>query len=99
TPLDYLSPLLSTRARVLYGHPGVSWWLILWTLPFTWIGFVMTLRRALDAGMTPWTVLAYFVPGLNYVWMLALCVVPTRRSSALARPVTSELDWSSGRAL
>jgi hypothetical protein len=99
TPLDYLSPLMSTRANVLVGHLGLAWWLVVWTLPFTWIGFVMTLRRALDAGISGWSVLLYFVPVLNYVWMLVLCVVPTRRTIAPPRVAASELDWNFGRAL
>src|SRR5439155_116718 len=47
------------------------------TLPFLWIGVAMTLRRAVDAGRSPWLALAFFVPLVNYVVMLALCRIPT----------------------
>src|SRR5256886_11144517 len=45
--------------------------------PFLWIGVAMTLRRAVDAGRSPWLALAFFVPLVNYVVMLALCRLPT----------------------
>ena len=51
TPPQYLSPLLTTRDALLANGP--SWVMValaLWTLPFLWIGLVMTLKRAVDAG-------------------------------------------------
>jgi uncharacterized membrane protein YhaH (DUF805 family) len=78
TPLDYLRSipfLLSTR---LEGAPP---WLMpalaVWTLPFLWAGLTLTLRRALDAGWSAWTTMAFFVPIVNYVTMVALCLVPS----------------------
>src|SRR6266540_4308613 len=73
TPLNYLSPLLTTRQALLGGAP--SWLLPLMAviaLPFLWIGVSMTMRRAVDAGASPWVALLFFVPGLNLVLMLAL---------------------------
>ena len=78
SPLDYLLPFWFLRTAKLAGAPG--WFfpaLVLWTLPFLWIGVGMTLRRAVDAGRSPWLALAFFVPLLNYVVMLALSAVPT----------------------
>lgn len=78
TPLDYLSPMLGTRSSFL-GNDG-DWThgvLLLWTLPFVWIGASMTVRRALDAGLSAWTGLLFFAPVLNYFWMLLLCVLPS----------------------
>jgi len=83
TPFDYVSPLWSTREQVLRGAP--SWLapvLVVITLPFLWIGVSLTLRRAVDAGISAWTCLLFFVPGVNYVWMLALCVLPSRWTRA-----------------
>ena len=77
TPLDYVNPLWRARAQLLQGAP--SWLapaLVVLTLPFLWIGVSMTLRRAVHAGLSAWTCLLFFVPGVNYVWMLALCVWP-----------------------
>src|SRR5438876_647539 len=78
SPLDYLLPFYLLRAEKLAGAP--AWFLpafVLWTLPFLWIGVAMTLRRAVDAGRSPWLALAFFVPLVNYVVMLALCRLPT----------------------
>ncbi|HYU09509.1 MAG TPA: SRPBCC family protein [Gemmatimonadales bacterium] len=79
TPLNYLSPLLTTRQALLRGAP--AWLLPLMAviaLPFLWIGVSMTMRRAVDAGASPWVALLFFVPGLNLVLMLALCLPPSR---------------------
>lgn len=87
TPLDYLSPLFSQRAEVLGGAShALLFALALWTLPFVWIGAGMTLRRALDAGWSPWTALVFFVPGVNYLLMIALALVPSRAPRTLAQP-------------
>jgi len=78
SPLDYLLPFYLLRAEKLAGAP--AWFLpafVLWTLPFLWIGVAMTLRRAVDAGRSPWLALGFFVPLVNYVVMLALCRLPT----------------------
>jgi uncharacterized membrane protein YhaH (DUF805 family) len=79
TPLDYLVPSLMLRdpkTRLMGPWLGVG--LVLWTLPFLWIGASLTLRRALDAGRSPWLVLLFFVPLVNYVTMLALSAAPSR---------------------
>src|SRR2546428_2753513 len=93
SPLDYLLPFYLLRAEKLAGAP--AWFLpafVLWTLPFLWIGVAMTLRRAGDAGRAPWLALAFFVPLVNYVVILALCRPPTvplnpREERAGGRPV------------
>jgi uncharacterized membrane protein YhaH (DUF805 family) len=83
TPLDYLSPLWSTRQHVLQGAPAwLAPVLVVITLPFLWIGVSLTLRRAVNAGLSAWTCLLFFVPGVNYVLMLALCVLPSRPTRA-----------------
>ena len=78
SPLDYLLPFYLLRAEKLAGAP--VWFLpafVLWTLPFLWMGVAMTLRRAIDAGRSPWLALVFFVPLFNYIVMLALCRLPT----------------------
>ena len=78
SPVDYLLPLYTLRADKLAGAP--AWFLpavVVWTLPFMWVGVAMTLRRAVDAGRSPWLALVFFVPFLNYLLMLALCLLPT----------------------
>jgi uncharacterized membrane protein YhaH (DUF805 family) len=88
TPLDYLRSVPFLLATRLEGAPS---WLLpvmaLWTLPFLWAGVSLTLRRALDAGWSAWTTLAFFIPLLNYLTMAALCLAPTRAPArAVERP-------------
>ncbi|HEY2941515.1 MAG TPA: SRPBCC family protein, partial [Vicinamibacteria bacterium] len=85
-PWQFLSPLMTTRTELLRGATWLLWVLVVWTLPFMWIGVVMTLRRALDAGIWPVFALLYFVPGVNYVVMLTLCVLPSRPLPVAATP-------------
>jgi uncharacterized membrane protein YhaH (DUF805 family) len=86
TPLDYLLPLWSLRAeRLGAGQLWLQWVLVLWALPFLWIGVSMTMRRALDAGRSPWLCLLFFVPVVNYATMLVLCLLPT--SPVVRHPV------------
>ena len=46
-------------------------------LPFLWIGVSMTMRRAADAGASPWIALLFFVPALNFVLMAVLSLLPS----------------------
>ena len=90
TPLEYLSPLWTTRQQVLQGAPAwLAPALVVITLPFLWIGVTLTLRRAVNAGLSPWTCLLFFAPGVNYLLMLALCLVSQfpKRARVPAVPV------------
>ncbi len=79
TPLDYLNPSVLSRSVRLPDAPDLLLWgLAAWTLPFVWIGTSMTVRRAIDAGRSPWFGLLFFVPFLNYLLMLGLCLLPSR---------------------
>jgi len=77
TPLDYLNPLWSTRQHLLQSGP--SWLLavlVAIALPFLWIGVSMSMRRAIDAGRSPWIALLFFVPVINFVLMAVLSLLP-----------------------
>src|SRR5580692_1269669 len=78
TPFDYLDPFkLPLLHRVENAQFGITLILMLWMVPFLWIGVVYTMRRALDAGWSPWWALAFFVPYFNYAVMLLLCFWPS----------------------
>ncbi len=83
TPLSYANPVWVLREQLLRGAPA---WLgpalVLWTLPFLWIGVSMTLRRAADAGRSPWLCLLFFVPVVKYAVMLWLSLLPSRPHGA-----------------
>src|ERR1700687_6040825 len=78
SPVEFLLPVHSSTRAVPLDPPWLFWTLAIWTLPFIWIGASMTLRRAYDAGWSPWLGLGFFIPILNYLLMLTLCVVPSR---------------------
>jgi hypothetical protein len=74
-PTFYLNPLLTLRLRSLGHHPewlGLA--MALWALPFIWVGVSMTARRALDAGHSLLVGLSFFIPIVNYLIMVMLCV-------------------------
>jgi hypothetical protein len=81
-PQHYLNPLLTSRQHLLRDADWLLWVLVVWTLPFLWIGVSMTLRRAVGAGRSPFWSLLYFAPVINYVLMLILCLLPSRASTA-----------------
>jgi len=87
TGLDYLSPLLVTRKGLMTqsSHALLMVWLLLTTLPFIWIGASMSVRRAMDAGLRPRTGLYFFMPFINYLFMLLLCVLPSRGPPPVTR--------------
>ncbi len=95
SPIDYLNPTYAVRDVRTSLTPGLRTALVLWTLPFLWIGTSMTVRRAVDAGRSAWGGLLFFVPLVNYVLMIFLCFLPSRSHA----PITpTEEPASSGSA-
>src|SRR5437867_7164757 len=77
SPWTFLNPLLSTRMEVLQGGPRwLGWPQLVWTLHFLWVAVSMSVRRAANAGLSPWLGLVVLVPWLNCLLMLALCFAP-----------------------
>src|SRR5437660_2676963 len=78
TPLQYVNSVTLLREQALSKVPSAAMLgLALWTLPFLWIGFGMSVRRAADAGRSAWWALLFFVPLLNYLLMIGLSLLPT----------------------
>jgi uncharacterized membrane protein YhaH (DUF805 family) len=79
SPLSYLSPLYTLRINAFRDAPA---WLFLvmtvFALPFMWIGVTMSIRRAVDAGLSAWVGVLFMVPFVNYAIMLLLSVVPPK---------------------
>jgi hypothetical protein len=91
TPLDYVFPLVSIgNAKTTVFPAALSLALLIWTLPFIWIGVMMSARRAQDAGIPIWIVGAFFLPILNHLLLLVLAVAPR------ARAATAGLDLRGG---
>lgn len=53
--------------------------LLVFALPFIWIGTVLTLRRLRDAGLPLWLLMLFFVPFLNVMFLLILAAIPSRQ--------------------
>lgn len=80
-PWDFLNPVYSLRTEMLGGAgPAAQVWaglaLAIWSLPFLWIAISMSVRRAADAGLSPWLGLLVIIPLVNLSWMPALCFLP-----------------------
>lgn len=52
--------------------------MVLASLPFIYVGVVLTLRRLRSAGLPLWMVGFFFVPFVNLVFLLTLCLVPPK---------------------
>jgi uncharacterized membrane protein YhaH (DUF805 family) len=81
-PEDYL---LHVHSLLTLALPGAPSWLLpvlaLWALPFIWIGVSLTLRRGIDAGLSPWLTVAFFIPFVNFLLMLVLVIAPSSPSA------------------
>jgi hypothetical protein len=55
------------------------------SLPFIWVGVVLTMKRLRSAGLSPQLVALFFLPFLNLLFFLILSLVPEREAPAGAR--------------
>lgn len=79
SPLAFINPLLSQRMELMdRGPEWLPWLLVVWTFPFLWIAVSMSVRRASDAGISPWWGLLVLMPAINLVLILLLCMLPSR---------------------
>jgi hypothetical protein len=66
--------------------------LVAMALPFIWVGVVLTLKRLRSAGLSSQMVGLFFIPFLNLLFFLVLCLVPERNSSA-PEPDGQKTSW------
>jgi len=69
--------------------------LLLFSIPFLWVGVAMTVQRLRDAGQPVWLVVLFFVPVINVLFFLALCALPPRERSE----ETEGAPWPGPRGL
>jgi uncharacterized membrane protein YhaH (DUF805 family) len=50
--------------------------LLLFSIPFLWLGVTMTVKRLRDAGQPVWLVALFFFPFINVLFFLMLCALP-----------------------
>lgn len=78
-PVTFLSPSVAAREDVLQGAPqGLALALVAWNLPFLWVAVSMSVRRAIDAGRSPWLGLGVLLPYANLAAMVILAALPSR---------------------
>jgi hypothetical protein len=51
------------------------------SLPFIWVGVVLTMKRLRSAGLPTHLVALFFLPFLNLLFLLMLCILPERELS------------------
>lgn len=81
SPVDFMSPLASNRTLYFEGAP--TWMpmgLILWTLPFLWVGVAMSIRRCREIGCSLWYAMLMLLPFVNYLAILWLCIMPAGKT-------------------
>lgn len=90
SPIAYLAPSLILKDEVFHSHAGKPEWALVTmaviALPFMWIGISMSVRRAADAGMSPWLGVIFFVPIVNYIAMLVLSILPSKEGKGWQLP-------------
>ena len=53
--------------------------LLAMALPFIYVGVVTTLKRLKDAGLPQWMVAGFFVPVVNFLLFVTLCILPSKQ--------------------
>jgi hypothetical protein len=82
-PWHFANPLMSMRLKSFPDVPEWVWWASFgWSIPFFWIAMTMSVRRAADAGQSPWLGLLVLVPVFNLVFMLLLSALPSKERHA-----------------
>jgi hypothetical protein len=87
-------PAQSLGVRAISSHE--SWLfgtLVLAAIPFITVGVLLTVRRMLAAGVPLFLVFLFFIPVVNLLFFLVLCLLPTQ----LAVPQKSKLDDDEAR--
>jgi uncharacterized membrane protein YhaH (DUF805 family) len=80
-PLAYVNPVLDGRLDALGAYPQwLPFVMLIWALPFVWVGVSMSTRRAIDASAPPWLALLFFIPLVNYFLIVLLCAAPSTHS-------------------
>jgi len=103
SPLHFVNPTFSGRYSLLsdmFSSMGIEMLAIALitalALPMMWIGLSMSLRRARNGGISQWWGLLFLFPGINYLAIAALCILPDREDINQPEP---DADSPEGLAL
>lgn len=95
SPLAFILPLASLKAEAIRSMP--EWFVgfvILWTLAFLFIALALTVRRCIDANLSPWMALWMLCPLANLVFIIVFAMAPSveRDPAAEAIDPTARYD-------
>jgi uncharacterized membrane protein YhaH (DUF805 family) len=87
SPLGYVIPSVILRTEAMGANvrdvpSAVHILLAVAALPFLWIGLSMSVRRAADAGVTPWLGMGFLLPLANYLVIAVLALSPSKETAA-----------------
>ena len=84
--MNYMTPLgmLNQPNRLSSEEKRFLVTMALVAVPFIWVGVVMTVKRLRDAGVTSRLVFLFFIPAVNIVFFLLLCLLPSREDREMA---------------
>jgi uncharacterized membrane protein YhaH (DUF805 family) len=80
--------------------------MLMLSLPFIWVGVVLTMRRLRAVGLPAWLVVLFFAPYLNLFFFVILCIYPSQSAaneakasrvhqSRLLQRIIPESSWGS----
>ncbi len=80
---NYWIPVRDVARITQVGGPEAKFLATMVTLalPFIWIGVVLTVKRLRGAGLSPQLVILFFIPFLNLLFFLILCLVPEHQNT------------------
>lgn len=84
SPAAYFAPSYFLKAQDLKAAQSEEALalLVLVALPFVWIGVSMSVRRAADAGLSPFVGLLFLVPVINWIAMLVFAALPSAKEGS-----------------
>jgi uncharacterized membrane protein YhaH (DUF805 family) len=62
-------------------------------VPFVVVGVLLTVRRLRDSGAPPWLMLCFFLPAVNVVTFIILCLLPSHDGPRVESPRGGMLGW------
>lgn len=92
SPLAYFAPSWTLKSQDLArgsALPMPTWAIVAMVvvaLPFAWIGVSMSVRRAADAGKSPFVGMFFLVPIMNYAVIAVLASLPSASEPAWSPP-------------
>ena len=87
SPLAFVLPFSTLRVEAIAGAPSwVTWFILLWSLPFVFIAIVLSVRRFVDAGSSPWMAMWILCPFVNLIFMVGMCFAPTSDQEVKWKP-------------